>query len=61
MDTNRGSKNSAAEGRLLIVLALRQRVAILLPLVAAHVAVDLNMLGDIPSRLFGLFQTMALQ
>jgi hypothetical protein len=47
------SKKSAAAGRLLRVLALRQRVARASPLVVAHVAGDLNVIGDIPSRSFG--------
>ena len=47
------SKKSAAAGRLLRVLALRQRVARASPLVVAHVAGELNVLGDIPSRSFG--------
>ena len=38
---------------MLIVLALRQRVIRVSLLVAAHVAGDLNVLGDIPSRSFG--------
>ena len=46
-------KKSAAAGCLLRVLALRQRVARVSPLVAAHVTGDLNMLGDIPSCSFG--------
>ena len=43
------TKKSAAAGRLLRVLALRKRVSILSLLVAAHVAVDLNVLVNIPS------------
>ena len=51
--TQRGaSKKSAAEGRLFRVSDLRQRVTRASPLVAAHVAVDLNVIGDIPSRSF---------
>ena len=52
--TQRGAaKKSAAAGRLLRVLALRKQVRRVSPLVDAHVAGDLNVLGDIPSRLFG--------
>ena len=50
------AKNSAAAGCLLIFLALRQRVARASPLVAVYVAVDLNVLGDIPSRSFGYYK-----
>ena len=53
MDRKRGGKKSAAAGRLLRVLALRQLVARAPPLVAAHVAGDLNVLGNIPSCSFG--------
>ena len=53
MDTKRGGKNSAAAGRLLRVLALWKRVERASPLVAAHVAGDLNVIGDIPSCSFG--------
>ena len=49
MDTKWGCKKSPAAGRLLRVLALRQRVEIVSPLVAAYLAGDLNVLGDIPS------------
>ena len=46
--TQRGpSKESAAAGILLRVLALRQQVEIASPLVASHVAGDLNVLGNI--------------
>ena len=52
--TQRGSeKDSAAAGRLLIVLALQQRVKRASPLVASYVAGVLNVLGDIPYRSFG--------
>ena len=52
--TQRGAaKNSAAEGRLFIVLALRKQVSRASPLVATHVAGDMNVLGDIPSCSFG--------
>ena len=52
--TQRGvAKNSAAAGRLLRVLALWKRVERASPLVAAHVAGDLNVIGDIPSCSFG--------
>ena len=52
--TQRGAaKKSAAAGRLLRFLALRQRVARASPLVAAHVSGDLNVIGNIPSRSFG--------
>ena len=52
--TQRGAaKKSAAAGRLIRVLDLRKRVAKASPLVAAHVAGDLNVLGEIPSRSFG--------
>ena len=52
--TQRGvSKNSTAAGHLLRVSDLWQRVARASPLVAAHVAGDLNVLGDILSRSFG--------
>ena len=51
--TQRGAaKKSAAAGRLLRVLALRQRVARSTTLVAEHVAGDLNVLGNIPCRFF---------
>ena len=53
MDTNRGEKKSAAPGHLLRVLALCKQVARASPSVAAHVAGDLNVLGDIPYRSFG--------
>ena len=46
-------KKSSATGRLLIVLVLRQQVARASPLVATHVAGDLHVFGDIPSRSFG--------
>ena len=46
-------KKSASTGRLLRVVAFRQWVARASPLVAAHVAEDLNVLADIPSRSFG--------
>ena len=42
------AKKSAAAGCLIRVSALRQRVARALPLVAAHLAVYLNVLGSIP-------------
>ena len=48
-----GQKNSEAAGRLLIVLALQQQGERASPLVAAHVAEDLNVIGNIPSRSFG--------
>ena len=52
--TQRGaSKKSAAAGCLLRVLDLRQRVARVSPLVAAHMSVYLNMIGDIISCSFG--------
>ena len=52
--TERGaSKNSAAAGRLIIVIALRQRVARVSPLVAAHGAGYLNVISNIPLRSFG--------
>ena len=52
--TQRGAeKNSAAARRVLRVLALRQQVGRASPLVPAHVAGDLNLLGDIPSHSFG--------
>ena len=52
--TQRGAaKKSAAARYLLRVLDLRQRLARASPLVAAHVAGDLNVLGNIPSRYFG--------
>ena len=47
------AKKSALVGRLLRVLDLRQRVARASPVVAAHVAGYLNVLGDISSRSFG--------
>ena len=47
------AKKSAASGSMLRVLSLRQRVARESPLVATHVAGDLNVLGDIPYRFFG--------
>ena len=46
-------KKSAAAGRLLRFLAFQQLVTRASPLVAAHLAGDLNVLGDIPSRSFG--------
>ena len=52
--TQRGAgKHSAAAGRLIRVLALQQQVERASPLVAAHIAGDMNVIGDIPSRLFG--------
>ena len=51
MDTKGG--NNAAGGHLLRVLALRQRVERVSPLVSVHVAGDLNVLGNIPSTSFG--------
>ena len=52
--TQRGAaENSAATGRLIIVIALWQRVERESPLVAEHVAGDLNVLGNIPSPSFG--------
>ena len=54
MDTKGGeAKKSASSGRLFRVLALRQRVERESLLVAAHVAVDLNVLDDILSCSFG--------
>ena len=53
MDTKRGGKKSAASGRLIKVLDLQQKVPRASPVVAAHVAGDLNVLGDIPSNSFG--------
>ena len=48
--TQRGvAKKSAAAGHLLRVLALRQRVAVSSPSVAAHIVGDLNVLDNIPS------------
>ena len=48
--TQRGaSKQSAVVGRLLRVLVLWKQVARVSPVVAAHVAGYLNVLGDIPS------------
>ena len=47
------AKKSASSGRLFRVLALRQRVERESLLVAAHVAVDLNVLDDILSCSFG--------
>ena len=47
------AKKSAAAVRLLRVLALRQRLARSSPLVAAHMEVDLNVLGDISYCSFG--------
>ena len=47
------AKKSAASGRMIIALALRQRVVRTPSLVAAHVAGDLIVLGDIPYCLFG--------
>ena len=52
MDTKGGAKKSASAGRLIRVLALQQRVARASLLVAAHVSVDLNVIGDIPSCSF---------
>ena len=49
----RTAKKSAAAGRLIRVLYLRQRVARASLLVAAHVAGYMNVLGDIPSISFG--------
>ena len=43
------SKKSATAGLLLQVLAFRKRLARASPLVVAHVAGELNILGDIPS------------
>ena len=52
--TQRGAaKQSAAVGRLLRVLSLRKRVSRASPLVAEHVAGDINVLGNIPSFSFG--------
>ena len=47
------AKKSASEVRLLIVLALRQQMARVSPLVSAQLAEYLNVLGDIPSCSFG--------
>ena len=47
------AKKSAASGRLLRILYLRQRVARVSLLVAAHVGGDLNVPGDIPYFSFG--------
>ena len=47
------TKNSAAAGRLLRVLALRKRVTRASPLAATHVSGDVNVLGNIPSCSFG--------
>ena len=52
--TKMGAANkSAAAWRLLGVLSLWKQVSILSPLVTAHVAGDLNVLGGISSRSFG--------
>ena len=52
--TQRGAKNkSAAVGRLLRVLALRQRVERVSPLLAAHMTGYLNVLGNIGYNSFG--------
>ena len=47
------AKKSAAAGRLLRVLDLRQQVPRSSPLVAVHVTGYLNVLDDIPSCSFG--------
>ena len=47
------SKRSAAANRLLRILAIRHRENRASPLVARHIAGELNHLGDIPSRSFG--------
>ena len=48
-----GRKKSSAKGRLIRVLALRQRLAKSSPLLDVHVAADMNMIGDISSCSFG--------
>ena len=53
MRGGRLQKKSVAVGRLLKVLALQQRLARASPLVADHVAGNLNVLGHIPSCSFG--------
>ena len=50
------AEQSAATGPMLKVLDLTQRVAIASPLVAAHVAGELNGLRDIPPCSFGYYK-----
>ena len=51
--TRWASRRSAAANRLLRILAIRHREKRASPLVARHLAGELNTLGDIPSRSFG--------